>query len=187
MKVLCFWKKSLIVEKLKRKKVLGKKKKTKKKNKQTNPKRERVPFCQEKKKIPSWKRLVLAELHAGVQISKKRSHHQTKICQIWCTKRGFLFFMQVSALIQKHKQSPRIVILEAVCQFVVLLLSTFFGFSIFAAGFSFAFGKFAHYCVVLLHAPLCDRDKKKLRYPQLVTFPGKSWWSVSIIAWLAYD
>ena len=95
--------------------------------------------------------------------------------------------MQVSALIQKHKQSPRIVILEAVCQFVVLLLSTFFGFSIFAAGFSFAFGKFAHYCVVLLHAPLCDRDKKKLRYPQLVTFPGKSWWSVSIIAWLAYD
>ena len=154
MKVLCFWKKSLIVEKLKRKKVLGKKKKTKKKKKKTDPKKERAPLCKEKKKIPSWKRLVLVELHAGVQISKKRSHHQTKICQIRCTKRGFL-------LIQKHKQSPRIVILEAVYQFVVSLLSTFFGFSIFAAGFSFAFGKVAHYCVVLLHAPLCDRDKKK--------------------------
>ena len=169
MKVLCFWKKSLIVEKLKRKKVLGKKKKTKKKKKkkQTQRKKE-YHSVRKRKKIPSWKRLVLAELHAGVQISKKRSHHQTKICQIRCTKLGFL-------LIQKHKQSPRIVILEAVYQFVVSLLSTFFGFSIFAAGFSFAFGKFAHYCVVLLHAPLCDRDKKKLRYLQWVTFPGKSW------------
>ena len=28
-------------------------------------------FCQEKKQIPLWKRLVLAELHAGVQISNK--------------------------------------------------------------------------------------------------------------------
>ena len=181
MKVLCFWKKSLIVEKLKRKKVLGKKKKTKKKNKKkTDPKKERVPFCQEKKKIPTWKRLVLAELHAGVQISKKRSHHQTKICQIRCTKRGFL-------LIQKHKQSPRIVILEAVYQFVVLLLSTFFGFSIFAAGFSFAFGKFAHYRVVLLHAPL--EIKKKIKVSAMGYFSREILihWSISIIAWLAYD
>ena len=41
------------MEKLKRKKVLGKKKKTKKKKnktKKTDPKKERVPFCQEKKK-----------------------------------------------------------------------------------------------------------------------------------------
>ena len=73
-------------------------------------------------------------------------------------KRGFLFFMQ--ALIQKHWQSPeapqwpQIVIWKAVCIFVVLLLSTFSNFSIFAAGFSFAFGNFAHYCVVLLNAPL---------------------------------
>ena len=33
-------------------------------------------------------------------------------------------------------------------------------FSIFVAGFAFAFGNFAHYCVVLLNAPLSDRDKK---------------------------
>ena len=32
-------------------------------------KKERVPFCQEMKTIPLWKRLVLAELHAGVKIS----------------------------------------------------------------------------------------------------------------------
>ena len=73
-------------------------------------------------------------------------------------KRGFLFFMQ--ALIQKHWQPPeapqwpRIVIWKAVCIFVVLLLSTFSNFSIFAAGFSFAFDNFAHYCFVLLNAPL---------------------------------
>ena len=30
------------------------------------------------------------------------------------------------------------------------------GFFIFAAGFSFAFGNFAHYCVVLLKAPLSN-------------------------------
>ena len=50
---------------------------------------------------------------------------------------------------------------KAVCRFVVLLLSSFCGFSIFAAGFSFAFGNFARYCNVLLNAPLSDRDKKK--------------------------
>ena len=50
---------------------------------------------------------------------------------------------------------------KAVCRFVVLLLSSFCGFSIFAAGVSFAFGNFARYCNVLLNAPLSDRDKKK--------------------------
>ena len=51
---------------------------------------------------------------------------------------------------------------KAVCRFVVLLLSSFCGFSIFAASFSFAFGNFARYCNVLLNAPLRDRDKKKV-------------------------
>ena len=35
-------------------------------------------------------------------------------------------------------------------------------FSIFAAGFFFAFGNFAHHCVVLLNAPLSDRDIKNV-------------------------
>ena len=82
--------------------------------------------------------------------------------------------MQVPALIQKHKQSPRIVILKAVCRFVVLHLSTFFGFSIFSAGFSFASGNFARYCFVLLNAPLSDRDRKNKTCLQWVNFPGKS-------------
>ena len=82
--------------------------------------------------------------------------------------------MQVPALIQKHEQSLRIVTLKAVCRFVVLLLSTFSGFSIFAAGSSFAFGNFTHYCVVLLNAPLSDLGEKKDTCLQWVPFPGKS-------------
>ena len=43
----------------------------KKEKKKTGPKKkEIVPFCQGKKNL-EWKRLVLAELHAGVQITKK--------------------------------------------------------------------------------------------------------------------
>ena len=74
-------------------------------------------------------------------------------------KTRFLFFMQVPAVIQKHLKSPRIVILKALCRFVVVLLSTF---SVFAAGFSFAFGNFAHYCVVLLNALWAIEIKDKL-------------------------
>ena len=58
--------------------------------------------------------------------------------------------MQVPALIQKH------------CRFVVLLLSTFSGFSFLPRVFSFAVGNFSHYCVVLLNAPMSDRDRKNL-------------------------
>ena len=50
--------------------------------------------------------------------------------------------------------------LKAVCRFVVLLLSTFCGLSIFVATFSFALRNFAHYCVIPLNALLSDRDKK---------------------------
>ena len=102
------------------KKVLGKERKKKK----TGPKKkERVPFCQEKKKIPLWKRLVLAELHAGVQTSNKEVFVKPK----W----------------------------------VIHIHSSFSGFSIFAVGFAFACGNFAHYCVVLLNAPPSDRKRKR--------------------------
>ena len=101
------------------KKVLGKERK-----KNTGPKKkERVPFCQEKKKNPLWKRLVLAELHAGVQISNKE------------------VFVKPKCVIHIH--------------------SSFSGFSIFAVGFAFACGNFAHYCVVLLNASLSDRKRKR--------------------------
>ena len=41
------------------------------KKKKGRKKKERVPFCQEKEKKFLWKRLVLAELRAGVQILNK--------------------------------------------------------------------------------------------------------------------
>ena len=44
----------------------------------------------------------------------------------------------------------------------------------FAFAFAFAFGNSARYCVVLLNAPLSDREKKKSCL-QWVCFPGKSW------------
>ena len=72
--------------------------------------------------------------------------------------------MQVPFLMQKHlyaKHLPRIAILKAVYRFFVLLFSTFCSFSIFVAGFFFAFGNFAHQFFVLFNAPLNDRDKKK--------------------------
>ena len=48
-------------------------------------------------------------------------------------------------------------------------------FSIFVAGFAFAFGNFAHYCVVLLNAPLSDRDKKKQKRV-IITFRNKGYY-----------
>ena len=49
-------------------------------------------------------------------------------------------------------------------------------FSIFAMGFAFAFGNFAHYCVVLLNAPLSDRDKKKKQKRVIITFRTKGYY-----------
>ena len=43
-------------------------------------------------------------------------------------------------------------------------------FPIFAAGLAFAFGNIVPYCVVLLKAPLSDRDKKRICNGLL--FPG---------------
>ena len=45
----------------------------KKKKKPCLERKERVQFCQEMKKIPLWKQLVLGELHAGVQIDFEQS------------------------------------------------------------------------------------------------------------------
>ena len=77
------------MKKLNQKKVLDKKRKRKKKKTRN---KERVPFC----------RLVLAELHGGVQISNIEVAVKPKLV-IHKFKKGFPFiFMQVPALIQKH-------------------------------------------------------------------------------------
>ena len=76
----------------------------------------------------------------------------------------FPFIYASPALIRKHQQSPRIVILGAVCWFVVLPLSTFSDFFIFASSFSFAFGNFAHYCGVLPYRST-ERSRQKTCLP----------------------
>ena len=72
--------KSLLVENQKRNKVLSKKNKTKQnktkkqqqQKKRTGQRRKKEYYSVKKrKKISMWKRLILSELHAGVQISNK--------------------------------------------------------------------------------------------------------------------
>ena len=49
----------------------------------------------------------------------------------------------------------------------------------FCRGCFLCIGNFAHHCVVLLNAPLSNRDKKKKTCLQWVSLPGKSWSKVS--------
>ena len=71
-------------------------------------------------------RFEMLELHAGVHISNKEIAVQPNFA---------IHNVENEPWIQRHQQSPQIVILKVVCRFVVLLLSTFSGFSIFTAGF----------------------------------------------------
>ena len=74
-----------------------KKSKAEEKKKKHPKKKERVLFCQEKKEIPLSKWLVLAELHAGVQILNKEVTIKPKLA-ISNVKNEYL----VPALIWKH-------------------------------------------------------------------------------------
>ena len=122
-----------------------------------NQKRKKVLCIKKGKIIPLWKRLILVELHAGVLTLNKEVAVEPKLA-IYDVKNEAPPLHASTSL--DKKLSPRIVILKAVCRLIVLLLNTVCSFSIFAAGFSFTFSNFAHYCVVLFNALRCDRDKK---------------------------
>ena len=122
-----------------------------------NQKRKKVLCIKKGKKIRLWKWLILVELHAGVLILNKEVAVEPKLA-IYDVKNEAPPLHASTSL--DKKLSPRIVILKAVCRLIVLLLNTVCSFSIFAAGFSFTFSNFAHYCVVLFNALRCDRDKK---------------------------
>ena len=107
MEALCLWKNLCSWENQKRKKVPGKKIKKKKTD---SKKRERVPFCQKRKKIPFWKRLVLAELHAGAQISNKEvaikpksAKHNVKITFPFLNARTSLIYIQKQLKIASNR------------------------------------------------------------------------------------
>ena len=111
---------------------------------------------------------------------KQRHRRHIEISHTLSWNRRFLLFVQVSAMIQKHEQSPGIVSLKAVCGFVVFPLSTFSGFFIFAAVSFFAFGFLPIF--VLSSSTLHWAIEIKVTWLQWVTFPGKSWSNV-IHAW----
>ena len=114
------------------------------------------------------KPLVLAELYAGVQISNKEVAVKSKLSNIMLKTRFPFIYASIS------RDTKTLTIASIRC----LASQQIFRLSIFSAGFFFAFGNFARYCVVLLNTPLSDRDKKK-KFLSWFTFPAKSWSSVS--------
>ena len=99
----------------------------------------------------------MAELHAGVQISNKEVAVKTKFA-IHNVKNEVSFpfcmpcYKNMNNRLECNFESCR-----SIC---CLAPQHIFRFFHFQAGFSFAFGNFAHYCVILLNAPPNDRDKK---------------------------
>ena len=139
--------KSLLVEKsslVEKSKVEGKKKK----------KQERkYHFFKKRKENLLRKRLVLAELHAGIQISNREVAVKPKIAIHDVENEVSFFCMQVPAstkILTIYISSNRN--FESCMTIRCLAPQHTFRFSIFAVGFSFAFGNFANYCIVLLNA-----------------------------------
>ena len=124
-------------------------------------------FCQEKKQIPLWKRLVVAELHAGVQISNKEVAVKPKFA-IHNVKSevSFSLYKPLYKNIDKLRvhQSPRI--WKAVRGFVVLLFST-------VSDFPTSLRDFPLPLATLL---IIVMSSSSLHWPclQWITFPGRS-------------
>ena len=132
--------KSLLVEKSK---VEGKKKKQERK----------YHFVKKRKENLLRKRLVLAELHAGIQISNREVAVKPNIAIHDVENEVSFFCMQVPAstkILTIYISSNRN--FESCMTIRCLAPQHIFRFSIFAVGFSFAFGNFANYCIVLLNA-----------------------------------
>ena len=141
--------KSLLVEKsslVEKSKVEGKKKK---KNKQER----KYHFVKKRKENLLRKRLVLAELNAGIQISNREVAVKPKIAIHDVENEVSFFCMQVPAstkILTIYISSNRN--FESCMTIRCLAPQHIFRFSISAVGFSFAFGNFANYCIVLLNA-----------------------------------
>ena len=166
---LCSWKNQ------KRKKVLGKKTKRKEERKGTT--------LSGKEKNPLWKRLVLAELSRWLPDFEQRSRCQSKIWRTWCWKRGYLFFMQVPALIQKHQQLPRIVILKLYVDLLSCSSAHFAGFPFLPRVFPLPLATLL--VIVTSSSTLHWAIEIKKKCLKWVTFPWKSW-SVVIDARRSY-
>ena len=93
----------------------------------------------------------------GKRKKKKENRSKEESKRIPFVKRLVLAELHAGAQIWT-KKSPRIIILKAVCRFVFLLLSTFYSFSIFAAGFTFAF---LQLCPLLCRPPQRSNERSR--------------------------
>ena len=110
-------------------------------------------FVKKRKENLLRKRLVLAELNAGIQISNREVAVKPKIAIHDVENEVSFFCMQVPAstkILTIYISSNRN--FESCMTIRCLAPQHIFRFSIFAVGFSFAFGNFANYCIVLLNA-----------------------------------
>ena len=125
-----------------------------KKNQKNKHKEERkYHSVNKRKKNLLRERLVLAELHAGIQISNREVAVKPNIAIHDVENEVSFFCMQVPAstkILTIYISSNRN--FESCTTIRCLAPQHIFRFSIFAVGFSFACGNFANYCIVLLNA-----------------------------------
>ena len=137
VEALCLWKNLCSWTNQKRKKVLGKKRQKQKqtKTKTGEKKKERVLFCQERKKILCesdwyWQSSTLAS-----RFRTKKSPSNQNLPHLMSNTR-FPFLYASTSLDTKTLTTTSNRNFGAACRFVVLLLRTCSGFSTFAAGCS---------------------------------------------------
>ena len=131
----------------------GKIKSGRKKNKTKKKQERKYHFVKKRKENLLRKRLVLSELHAGIQMSNREVAVKPKIAIHDVENEVSFFCMQVPAstkILTIYISSNRN--FESCMTIRCLAPQHIFRFSIFAVGFSFAFGNFANYCIVLLNA-----------------------------------
>ena len=124
----------------------------KKKQKNKHKEERKYHSVNKRKKNLLRERLVLAELHAGIQISNREVAVKPNIAIHDVENEVSFFCMQVPAstkILTIYISSNRN--FESCMTIRCLAPQHIFWFSIFAVGFSFAFGNFANYCIVLLN------------------------------------
>ena len=137
-------------------------KKKKKKEKAGPKEKERVPFCQEKKKNPVWKWPVQASgaprWRPDFEQKKSPSNQNLPYMML---KTRFPFLYASTSLDTKTLTIAFNFNFESYTTIRCLAPQHVLRFFHFWRGFFLSLWNFAHYCVFLLNAPLSNRDEKK--------------------------
>ena len=132
-------------------KLTKKKQKQKKNRKKKVQRREKEYHSVKKRKNPLWSHWYWRSSTLASRFRAKKSPSNLNFSNIMLKTRFPFIYASIS------RDTKTLTIASIRC----LASQQIFRLSIFSAGFFFAFGNFARYCVVLLNAPLSDRDKKK--------------------------